>query len=313
MLTSNSHATSYAIVSYYCAYLLHHHKAEWLCAYMEHCSENDKKRSKAMSEITSFGYKIKNVDVAYATNKWIILDDNAFMPSLLTVKGVGQKAIDELMAARPFHDIKDMMWDANGKWRLSKFNKKAWEMLIKIQAFESFDCVGEGKLFDDYHHMYRVIIGENALLRQPTKGRLAFDTIVERERGVLSDWSRDEKVEHYKAIIGHVDLDLLITRDVREQLAKNDVLSIDHLDEESDDDVVWFIINDAVVRTSRNDKSYLLVNAVGEFGNRHKIYCWGAKPTDLQKFTPGRVAVASLTRSNYGFSAQAWKIKFVGR
>lgn len=311
MLTSNSHATSYALVSYYCAWLLHHYPAEWLCAYMEHCSENDRKRSKAMGEITSFGYAIKNIDVAHATDKWTILDDKSFMPSLLTVKGVGQKAIDELVANRPFVSIRDMMWDEAGKWRWSKFNKRAWESLIKIQAFESFDCVGEGKLFDDYHHMHRVIVGRNGELRK-AKGSLLFASIVEDERAAAPDWSREEKVEFYTTILGHVNLDMLISPAVRERLAQNGVLSVDHLEEDVEEDVVWFIINDAKLRMSRNNKPYLLLSVGGEFGNSHRIYCWGAKETDLGRFKTGRACIASLKRSNFGFGAQAWRIKFVG-
>ena len=311
LLSSNSHATSYALVSYYCAYLLQHYTPEWLCAYMEDCAVKDKKRSKAMGEITSFGYAIKNIDVAHATDSWIILDDNAFMPSLLTVKGVGQKAIDELVALRPFESIEEMMWDESGKWRWSKFNKRAWDALIKIQAFGSFDCVGKGKLFDDYHHMYRVIVDNNAQLKHPKKGRLSFSTIVERERAALPDWDKVEKIEFYKTIIGHVDLDMIISPKKREQLAISGVVSIDNLPEDVQEDVVWLVINEALLKTSRNGKNYVLINGSGEHGGRHRIYCWGAKESALEKFRPGRVAVAPVKRSDFGFGSQSWKIKFV--
>lgn len=311
ILSSNSHATSYALVSYYCAYLLHHYTPEWLCAYMEDCAEKDKKRSKAMGEITSFGYAIKNIDVSHATDKWTILDDNAFMPSLLTIKGVGQKAIDELVAKRPFTSIEDMMWDEEGKWRWSKFNKKAWDNLIKVQAFDSLDCVGPGKTFDDYHHMHRVIVGENATLRKPKKGKLAFSEIVERERAAVPDWSRAEKIEFYKTIIGHVNLDMIISAEKRERLRVSGIECIDHMPEDKSEDVAWFVINEALLKKSRNGKTYVLINGSGEFGGRHRIYCWGAKETALEKFRPGRVGLAPLKRSDFGFGTQAWNIKFV--
>ena len=53
ILTSNSHAISYAMDSFYCAWLLTHYEAEWLCSYMESMIGNTESRSKAISEIKS--------------------------------------------------------------------------------------------------------------------------------------------------------------------------------------------------------------------------------------------------------------------
>ena len=71
---NKSHAVCYAIDSYYCAWLLTYFEEEWLCAYLEAMSGNDKKRSKAFSEVKTLGYTIVPIDINYADTSWTILD-----------------------------------------------------------------------------------------------------------------------------------------------------------------------------------------------------------------------------------------------
>ncbi len=65
LLTSNSHAVSYAIDSYMCAWLLTHYEAEWLCAYVETQAGQPDKRSKAISELKRI--LSKNGDLFFVT------------------------------------------------------------------------------------------------------------------------------------------------------------------------------------------------------------------------------------------------------
>ncbi|NDC78380.1 MAG: hypothetical protein EBZ67_10985, partial [Chitinophagia bacterium] len=91
------------------------------------------------------------------------------MPSFLSCKGVGATAIDEILEMRPYKSIDDLLWNEDGTWRHSKFNKKALESLIKIRAFGSMDMVGEGKTFSSYRQMHDIVIGSADQLKKRTK------------------------------------------------------------------------------------------------------------------------------------------------
>ncbi len=60
---NKSHAVSYAINSYYCAWMMTHFEEEWLCAYLESMEGNPDKRAKAFSEVAAMGYKIVPLDI----------------------------------------------------------------------------------------------------------------------------------------------------------------------------------------------------------------------------------------------------------
>ena len=60
---NKSHAVSYAINSYYCAWLMTYYEEEWITSYLEAVSSNPNKLSKALSETKKMGYKITKIDI----------------------------------------------------------------------------------------------------------------------------------------------------------------------------------------------------------------------------------------------------------
>src|SRR5690606_1354494 len=112
LLTSNSHAVSYALDSYMCAYLLTKYEAEWLCAYAEeYAADSDKKRARALSEIKALGYELVRVDVNMADRTWTIIPGKKFMPAFTTIKSIGDAAVDEILRNRPYNTVYDLLWD----------------------------------------------------------------------------------------------------------------------------------------------------------------------------------------------------------
>jgi DNA polymerase-3 subunit alpha len=86
-----------------------YYEKEWLCAYLESMSGNDKKRVTAFNEVRRLGYKIDPIDINYAEKSWTILDGKRFMPSFMTCKSVGEAAVDEIMANRPYTSVEGMV------------------------------------------------------------------------------------------------------------------------------------------------------------------------------------------------------------
>ena len=305
-----SHAVSYAIDSYYCAWLLTHYEEEWLCAYLESMSGTDDKRAKAFAEVKAMGYKIVPIDINYATKSWTILEGKRFMPSFLSCKGVGEAAIDEIMENRPYKSVEEMLWYPTGQWRHSKFNKRAMEGLVAIKAFDSLDCTGTDKTFNNYKQMYEILINRTTEIKKwtkknPTAGMEAFKAAL-IETNELPDWDRRELVENSTKYLGSFNASILVPDYVMAKLEEKGVKPLDEIEKS---DVYWFIISSALPKKTKNGKPYLLINATGSGGKNKRIFCWGWD--GVREFPQYSVCIAEITVDDFGCKTFMSKIKVI--
>jgi DNA polymerase-3 subunit alpha len=305
-----SHAVSYAIDSYYCAWLLTYFEEEWLCAYLESMSGNDEKRSKAFSEVKALGYKIVNIDINYATKSWTILEGKRFMPSFLSCKGVGESAVDEIIEKRPYKNVEEMLWNEDGSWKHSKFNKRSLEALIGIKAFDSLDCIGYGKTFSSYKQMNEILIDRNVEIKKHTKknplvGMESFKNIL-IETQDIEEWTRSEMVDNSIKYLGSFNAAMLMPEDILQKLESKGVQSVDDL---SDTNIYWFIIADSKPKKTKTGKPYLLLTITGLGGQNRRLFCWGWDgKTEIPKYS---VCLSEITVDNYGNKTFMNRIKII--
>jgi DNA polymerase III alpha subunit len=305
-----AHAASYAIDSYYCAWLLTYFEEEWLCAYLESMSGTDDKRAKAFSEVKALGYKIVNVDINYATDSWTILDGKRFMPSFLSCKGVGGAAIEELIENRPYKSIEEMLWYPTGQWRHSKFNKRALEALVAIKAFDSLECVGPDKTFNNYKQMYEVLINRNSEIKKwtkknPTVGMEAFKSALIATQDI-EDWTRREIVDNSTKYLSSFNPATLVPDYV---LSKFDEKGVKPIDEIETSDICWFVIMGVKEKKTKNGKPYLLLETSGPTGQIKRVFCWGWNGVD--EIPIYSVCISEITVDNYGCKTFFSKIKIL--
>lgn len=312
---NKSHAISYAIDSYYCAYLLTHFPDEWLVAYLESMSHNPDDRARAIGEVKGQGYDVVPIDINHATKDWTSLPGKKLMPSLLSCKGVGASAIDELIEMRPFNKIEDLLYDADKKWRPSKFNKRALEALIKVQAFASLDCVGEGKLFSSYRHMHHVLIERNNELKKSSKKEpeLGFNNLYsiadETRQEFAEEWTRKEQTQNMIDVIGAIDVLRLLPPEMPDLLAEQGFASIDEI-EEGQKGKIWFVVQSFTIKRTKNKKQYGFIEALGPAGKVRRLNVWSWKPTNV--IEPYSLYIAKdAERNEFGTSCTAWNIKKV--
>jgi len=299
-----SHALSYGINSYLCAWLLTYYEPEWLCAYIETQLSKPDEKAKAISELKSFGYDFAKIDINKATDHWTVVDgDKKLMPSFLSCKDVGPSAVLEIIEKRPYYDIYSFLWNESGAWNHSKFNKKNFNVLTKIQAFDSLDCVGEGKLFKNYAHMHRTIIDNWNVLKKCLK-KDNFDSQCQKLDNFAAeandqDWSTEEKLEIYKSLMGETNLDLIIPKKIQERLYAKGYSSIDSLTEEQSGALCWFVVEGIEKRKTKHGKSYLILQASGLSGKLEGIKIWDwDESVQFSKNTGYR---AYVERDNFGF------------
>jgi len=342
MLTSNSHAVAYAIDSFWCAWLMTYHEEEWVCAYMESMSHTPDQRAKAFGEVKALGYQIVPIDVNHATTGWTVLPGRRLMPSMTSAKGVGEAAVQEIMAMRPLGSLEQLLYNEDGSWRPSKFNRKAMEALIRIRAFDSLGCVGEGKLFRSYRHMHEALLGSYVERVPKRKGS---DEMVERVRdhsalvkrsprkdphegrknlyelaraladGCSEEWTRRELAGFQAEVLGSADLSTMFDPAMMQRLQDRGVGSIEDL-EVGRTDLVWCITVAVppkkgsepvagVMKTTRNNKSYVQAFVTGVVGRPLRVNVWGGK----EIYEPYRLLVAEVKRDDFGLSTAAWKVK----
>lgn len=306
-----SHAISYAMDSYYCAWLFTYYEAEWLCAYMESMIGNSESRAKAIAEIKSFDYEVGRVDINESSQGWVISKTRkAFVPSFSTLKSVGNSAINEIIQHRPYTDVKSILYDDRGIWKASKFNRRALDALIKMGAFESLGIVGEGRFFSSYKHMHHCIIENQHLIRKSLKrdpqiGWKKLNEIAIETYG-MEEWTRRELAMFQKDVIGSVDAVSLIPQDVKERLEKNEILSTDNW---TALDLYWFVIKSTTVKKTKKGKPYLLLDVVGESGIAKRMYMWDWDMAT--EFEPYTACIGEVDSSEFGLSIRLRKMKIL--
>lgn len=309
---NKSHAVCYAIDSYYCAWLLTYFEEEWLCAYLESMSGNDKKRAKAFSEVKAMGYTIVPIDVNYATKSWTILDGKKFMPSFLSCKGIGEAAIDEILEKRPYSSIDNMLWDEAGKWKHSKFNKRALEALVSIRAFGSVDAVGQGKTFTSYKQMHEVLINKNTEIKKwtkkdPERGRNNFSLCL-ADAVDIHEWTRHELAQNSMQFLGSFNVSTLLSENVLKKLEEKEISPIDEIDSRGHD-LYWFLVTDVKEKLTKNKKPYLLVTAAGVSGQSYRMFCWGWDgKTPLEIYS---LCIAEVKKNDFGYQTSMSKVRLL--
>ncbi len=297
---NKSHSVCYAYNSYQCAWLFTYYPDEWIRA----CLECDPDLDKTIAAVSSVGYKIVKPDVnASAGEEWFVSEKVCY-PAMTAVKGIGITAAQELIAKRnkPFADLYDFFYriDEKGKkvWRWSKFNKKAIDALIKVEAFETLACVGENKLFKNYRQMYDVIIGN---FEKVKKGKIPLEDMAAESK--VQDWSMAEKIELQKEVLGFYNKAAVLD-EYRPILREFDIKAIDRTPDEDHKQNVWAIVENVEQKfTSAAKKPYLVVTASGESGQQYKIKVWNTNKEKTTTWREGNVLIFSLEYDNqYGYS-----------
>ena len=138
---NKSHAAAYALVAYQTAYLKANYPVEFLAASMTLDMSNTDKLSEFRREAQRIGIKVEPPSVNRSGVKFEVHPDGdgtyAIRYALAAVKGVGEQAVDSIVAARragPFRDLADFARRLNPR----AVNKRTLESLIAAGAL---DCI----------------------------------------------------------------------------------------------------------------------------------------------------------------------------
>ena len=293
---NKSHAIAYAIGSYYAAWLHTHHETEWLAAILQSENGSPKGMSKAISEIKSFGYEIAAIDINHSEAEWEYSDVlKAFVPPLTSLKGVGDKAVEEVFENRPYKNLSDLFYNEVGEWRHSKLNKTAFSSLAKMEAFKSLQEFQDDVL-DNHKQMYDLILDNYNLLK---KGRYGMTkTAVKRalkndeeivpivdeliaKYKVVSDWSRNEKIKNYFELSNDASDDLLFPPRLLNKLKQKEISSVFDIPS-GDRGIGWFTVTEVIRKTTKNGKAFMRWKCVDSDNRSGWLRVWGSLDDEVE-------------------------------
>ena len=145
IVSHNSHAACYALISYRTAWLRANYPAEYMAALISSVMDTKDKVPFFVSQAEQMRIAILPPDVNESDHNFVVVEGNIRF-GLDAVKGVGYAAVEAIKRAReedgPFTDLWDFCARVDGR----SVNKKAIEALIKCGAFGSTGATRRGML-----------------------------------------------------------------------------------------------------------------------------------------------------------------------
>ena len=132
---NKSHAASYAVVSYYTAYLKHHFPLEFYTAQL---TINPKKKEDVFRFIEDAklnGITILPPDINLSKEEYTPAGDKSIYYGFAGISGVSVKSINRILETRPYESIQEMFFKTEGKG----IDKRSLEALAFSGAFDNLE------------------------------------------------------------------------------------------------------------------------------------------------------------------------------
>ena len=287
---NKAHSTSYAAISYQCAWLYTYYPSEWMAAFLD--KEPEARKEKAINIAKSFGFNIRGLDVNLSGTEWEIDSDDSktLIQPLNSIKGLGDKAIEQILSNRPFKTVEDLIF--NEEIVYSKLNKKALNVLTLSGAL---NCIKDER-FRGMKHFWSACIVD----RPKNLKRLRENIETYKPEG---EFSEEDIIQFKTDLTGVFPINLVIGPEKIQRLQEKFVPPISEFDPELT--LCWFIPRKITERKTKNGKLYWIVEVIDSNNELTRIRCWGIKP-HKDKIHINRPYMAKLKYDeNWGFSTYA--------
>ena len=137
---NKSHAACYGLIAYWTAYLKAHYPDAFMAALMTSDADDVDRLAIEIGECKHSGLTVLAPDINQSFVEFAVVpSEHTIRFGMAAVKGVGTAAVEEGLRARDADGSFKSISDFAKRVSTSKFNRKAWESLIKAGAFDQFD------------------------------------------------------------------------------------------------------------------------------------------------------------------------------
>jgi len=286
---NKSHAVSYSIISYQCAWLWNYYPAEWMAAFLD--KEPETRKEKAINIAKQYGFDIAPLDVNKSGTVWEISEDaKTLIQPLTSIKGLGVAAIEQILSNRPLNNAEDLLFNENITY--SKLNKKCLDALCRGGALDNI----VDERFSGRKHFWSACVVD----RPKNLKKLGENIELYRPEG---DFSETEIIQFKSDLTGVFPMNLVIKPETIQRLQDRFVPPISEYDK--DLQVCWFIPRKIVPKKTKKGKDYWIVEVIDSNNELTRIRCWGVKP-ERDRVHLNRPYMARLNYDeNWGFSTYA--------
>ncbi len=134
---NKSHSASYALIAYQTAWLKTHYPAAFMAAVLSSDLDRTEKIIILLEECETMKLHVSPPDINKSEYYFNVIDANNLMYGLGAIKGVGEAAIENIIAARKQDGIFRDLFDFCERVDLRKTNRRALEALIKSGCFDA--------------------------------------------------------------------------------------------------------------------------------------------------------------------------------
>lgn len=136
---NKSHAACYGLIAYWTAYLKAHYPDAFMAALMTSDHDDVERLAIEITECKHMGIEVMAPDVNESFVEFAVVpNENKIRFGMAAVKGVGTGAVEEILRTRDVEGKFTSIEDFAKRVSTSKFNRKAWESLIKSGGFDRF-------------------------------------------------------------------------------------------------------------------------------------------------------------------------------
>jgi len=286
---NKSHAVSYSILSYQCAHLLTYYPVEWLAAFLD--KEPEGRKERAINIVQSLGYRVERPNINESGQVWEIgVDNKSLIQPLTSIKGLGDKAVEQILHHRPFKTVEELLF--NEEIVYSKLNKKALDVMVRCGAM---NCLMDER-FTGMKHFWSAVAVD-----RPKKEKNLIDNIeLYKPEG---DFNDTEKIEYLTGLTGIFPFNLVLKGDVYDSIKNNKIPALGEFDKNIG--VAWFIPREVIEKKTKHGKIYYIVKTIDDTNNQFAIKCWGVNPV-YDKVVVNRPYLAKLDyNETWGFSTRS--------
>jgi len=287
---NKSHAVSYSIISFQCAWLLNYYPSEWMAAFLD--KEPEARKERAINIAKSYGFNVEKADINVSGDVWEIDPDDSrtLVQPLSSLKGLGTSAIEQVLKNRPFDTVEDAIFHPDVVY--SKLNKKALDVLVRSGAMDGLI----DERFNGRKHFWSAV----AVDRPKNKKKFNENIKTYEPEG---NFSHEEEIENTVSLTGIFPIELVVDDKIKSRLDELYIPPISEYDRELG--LVWFIPRDVTERRTKNGKPYLVITVIDGNSTVTKIRCWGIVPGKDRVFV-NRPYMARLDyNEQWGFSTRS--------